>query len=209
MKEFATEYRQLDNNDLLQLWVERSQLADEANEVLREEISRRGIWRETELAVDRRADPFCHAGRLHRWIRAIRKSMRVSRPLVVVVAVTAQSVIAIAVLFVWLAFAFWGAGLASILVAIILLGVPLYFSIRAAKGLWCGTTAGWWTALVFDLSMGVAVVAWSWFNNSMNFQNIVESVLFLLPCVLLVWPTVRRFYDIPHKFTTLLSGPLE
>jgi hypothetical protein len=208
MKEFATDYRQLNNDDLLQLWVERSQLVDEAKEALREEIRRRGIGREAELAVDRRAEPFCRTGLpLRRWIYAIVDSMQAKRPFVVAVAATAQSVIAIAVLFAWLEFAFWGAGLGSILVATVLLGVPLFFSIRAAKGLWRGTTAGWWTAVVFDL-VGVAVAAWSLHNN-MDFQNIVESVLFLLPCVLLLLPTVRRFYDIPHKPTTLLSGPLE
>ena len=36
MKEFATDYRQLSNDDLLQLWVERSQLVDEAKEALSE-----------------------------------------------------------------------------------------------------------------------------------------------------------------------------
>ena len=56
MKEFATDYRQLNNDDLLQLWVERSQLVGEAKEALREEIRTRGIGREAELAVDRRAD---------------------------------------------------------------------------------------------------------------------------------------------------------
>ena len=204
MKGFASDYRQLDNDDLLQLWVERSQLMDEASETLREEISRRGIQREAELAVDRRAEPFCRNGRFRSWIHAISESMQVSRPLVVAVAATAQSVIAIGVVLAWLAFASWGVGLGSILVATAVVGVPLYFSIRAAKGLWCGTTAGWWTALVFDLTMVVAIVAGSWHNNSMSFQNIVGIVLFLLPCVLLLLPTVRRFYDIPHKPTTLL-----
>ncbi len=210
MKEFETDYRHLNNDDLLQLWVERSQLVGEAKEALREEIRRRGIGREAELAVDRRAEPFCRTGLpLRRWIYAIADSMQAKRPLVVAVAATAQSVIAIAVLFAWLAFAFWGAGLGSILVATVFLGAPLFFSIRAAKGLWRGTTAGWWTAMVFDLTVGVGVVAWSWRNNNMDFQNIVESVLFLFPCVLLLLPTVRRFYDIPHKPTTLPSGPLE
>jgi cation transport ATPase len=209
MKEFATDYRQLNNDDLLQLWVERAQLVDEAKEALREEIRRRGIEREAELAVDRRAEPFSRTGLpLRRWIYAIADSMQAKRPLVVAVAATAQSVIAIAVLFVWLAFAFWGAGFGSILVATALLGWPLFFSIRAAKGLWRGTAAGWWTAVVFDLTVGVAVAAWSLLNN-MDFHDIVESVLFLVLCVLLLLPTVRRFYGIPHKPTTLLSGPLE
>ena len=68
MKGFATDYRQLSNDDLLQLWVERSQLVDEAKEALREEIRRRGIEREAELAVHRRTEPFSGAGLpLRRW----------------------------------------------------------------------------------------------------------------------------------------------
>ncbi len=204
MKECASDYHQLGNDDLLQLWMERSQLMDEASEALREEISRRGIQREAELAVDRRAESFCRNRRFRSWIHAIRESMGISRPLVVALAATAQSVIAIGVVLAWLAFASWGAGLGSILVATAVVGVPLYFSIRAAKELWRGTTAGWWTALVFDLTMGVAIMAASWHNNSMSLQNIVGIVPFLLPCVLLLLPTVRRFYDIPHKPTTLL-----
>jgi hypothetical protein len=57
MNQFATDYRQLDNDELLQLWVERSQLGGEAKEALREEIRRRGIAKEAEVAVDRRAEP--------------------------------------------------------------------------------------------------------------------------------------------------------
>ena len=209
MKEFATDYRQLNNDDLLQLWVERSQLVDEAKEALREEIRRRGIEREVELAVDRRAEPFSGTGLpLRWWIHAIRNVLQAKRPLVVAAAATAQSVIAIAVMFVWLAFAFWGVGFGSILVATAFLGVPLFFSIRAAKGLWHGTAAGWWTALVFDLTVGVAVAAWSLVNNT-DFHDIVGSLLFLALCVLLLLPNVRRFYGISRKPTTLLSGPLE
>jgi cation transport ATPase len=209
MKEFATDYRQLNNDDLLQLWVERPQLVDEAKEALREEIRRRGIEREAEVAVDRRAEPFSGTSLpLHRWIHAIRNVLQAKRPLVVAVAATAQSVIAIGVMFVWLAFAFWGVGFSSILLATAFFGVPLFFAIRAAKGLWHGTAAGWWTALVFDLTVGVAVAAWSLVNN-MDFHDIVESVLFLALCVLLLLPTVRRFYGVPHKPTTLLSSPLD
>jgi hypothetical protein len=57
MSQFATDYRHLDDDELLQLWVERFQLVDEARAALREEISRRGIKKEAEVAVDRRAEP--------------------------------------------------------------------------------------------------------------------------------------------------------
>jgi hypothetical protein len=57
MEQFATDYRQLNDDELLQLWVERSQLVSEAKEALREEIRRRGITKEAEVAFDRRAEP--------------------------------------------------------------------------------------------------------------------------------------------------------
>ena len=57
MTQFATEYHQLDNDELLQLWVERGQLTAEAKEALREEVRRRGIANEADVAVDRRAEP--------------------------------------------------------------------------------------------------------------------------------------------------------
>jgi hypothetical protein len=54
---------------------------------------------------------------------------------------------------------------------------------------------------------------WRWrrgvWSTTRTSHDIVESVLFFALCVLLLLPTVRRFYGIPHKPTTLLSGPLE
>lgn len=56
MTHFATEYQQLSDDELLQLWVERGQLSGDAKEALREEIRRRGIAKEADVAVDRRAE---------------------------------------------------------------------------------------------------------------------------------------------------------
>lgn len=56
MREFATEYHELSDDELLQLWVERIQLNGEALETLREEIRKRGIGYEAEVAIDRRAE---------------------------------------------------------------------------------------------------------------------------------------------------------
>ena len=57
MTQFATEYHQLSDDELLQLWVERGQLTGDAKEALRGEIRRRGIANEADVAVDRRAEP--------------------------------------------------------------------------------------------------------------------------------------------------------
>ena len=51
------DYRQLDNDELPQLWVERFQPVGEAKVALQEEISRRGIRKEAEGALDRRVEP--------------------------------------------------------------------------------------------------------------------------------------------------------
>jgi hypothetical protein len=57
MTQFATDYHQLSDDELLQLWVERTQLTGNAKEALRQEIRRRGIADEAEVAVDQRVEP--------------------------------------------------------------------------------------------------------------------------------------------------------
>lgn len=55
--EFALEYQALTDDELLQLWVERSQLTAEAKEALQTEIRKRNLAAEAEHAIDRRALP--------------------------------------------------------------------------------------------------------------------------------------------------------
>jgi hypothetical protein len=55
--DFATEYQQNSDDELLQLWVERSQLFPEARAALGEEIRKRRLGDEAKHATDRRAEP--------------------------------------------------------------------------------------------------------------------------------------------------------
>lgn len=55
--DFAAEYQHQSDDQLLQLWVERSQLFPEARAALGEEIRKRKLAKEAEHATDRRAEP--------------------------------------------------------------------------------------------------------------------------------------------------------
>jgi hypothetical protein len=54
--DFSAEYRSLADQDLLQLWVERSELLPEAEVALQNEIARRGLTRKTATAKDIRVE---------------------------------------------------------------------------------------------------------------------------------------------------------
>jgi hypothetical protein len=53
---FASEYQQHSDDELLQLWVERAQLLPEARTALGDEIRKRELGRQAEHATDRRAE---------------------------------------------------------------------------------------------------------------------------------------------------------
>jgi len=52
MNDFSDEYHHRSDEELLQLWVERSQLASEARRALQSEIHKRSLTREAESATD-------------------------------------------------------------------------------------------------------------------------------------------------------------
>jgi hypothetical protein len=124
----------------------------------------------------------------------------------VTLAAAWQTVVAAVNLVVWMAWALWGVFPFSLLFASVLWGIPLAVSAIAAGGLWRGSTSCWWLALVFDL-LGLAFCSWqcSW-QRQVDVQDTTGVVLFLVPIVLLLLPDVRRFFDIPHKPTGLLSA---
>lgn len=57
MNDFSSEYRCRSDEELLQLWVERSQLTPEARGALGDEIRKRVLTREAESATDAWAEP--------------------------------------------------------------------------------------------------------------------------------------------------------
>lgn len=57
MNDFADEYRHKSDEQLLQLWVERSQLSSEAKHALQNEIQKRSLTRYAESATDAWATP--------------------------------------------------------------------------------------------------------------------------------------------------------
>jgi hypothetical protein len=57
MNDFSDEYRHRSNEELLQLWAERSQLASEAKRALQTEIHNRSLTSESERATDVWAKP--------------------------------------------------------------------------------------------------------------------------------------------------------
>src|SRR5579864_655766 len=57
MNDFSSEYRCRSDEELLQLWVERSQLTPEARGALGDEIRKRALTREAESATDAWAEP--------------------------------------------------------------------------------------------------------------------------------------------------------
>lgn len=57
MIDFAAEYHLLSDDELLQIWVERTHLTSEAKHALQDEIRRRNLTKETEHAVDAYANP--------------------------------------------------------------------------------------------------------------------------------------------------------
>jgi hypothetical protein len=90
-----------------------------------------------------------------------------------------------------------------LLLATVFWGLPLCISVVIAIGLWRGSTPSWWTALLFDL-LGLVFFSWQGIPDS-SFQNTVGIVLFAVPTVMLLLPSVRRFYDVPHKPIQLLE----
>jgi len=132
--------------------------------------------------------------------------MQNSRPELVTVVAAWQSLIAAVFLYFWLAVALLGSSiLLSVLLSTAFWGIPLIVSFLAAKGLWRGTSAGWWIAVVFDLT-GLAVAVRSVISDHVNFQNALEFALFFVPLLLLPLPGIRRFCDVPHKPTNLFSS---
>jgi hypothetical protein len=54
--DFSAEYQSRTDEDLLQLWVERSELRPEAEVALQNEIARRGLVRRAAAAKDRKVE---------------------------------------------------------------------------------------------------------------------------------------------------------
>jgi hypothetical protein len=130
-------------------------------------------------------------------IPCLEQTMRSHRPFIATVAALSQSLVASGIVFVWLAFAFWGTSrLFALLFASVYWGLPLVVSVLAAKGLWRGEKAGWWTAVLFNLA-GLAVG--SWLEVFPPRWKAVVVIVFLIPSVLLLLPPVRRFYGIPAQ----------
>jgi uncharacterized protein YaeQ len=57
MDDFAGEYQHRSDEELLQLWVERSQLVEEARHALKNEIHKRALFTKAECATDVWAEP--------------------------------------------------------------------------------------------------------------------------------------------------------
>jgi len=77
------------------------------------------------------------------------------------------------------------------------LGAPALFLTAALWGLWRNKHWGWWLALVTDVVI-VATLGYSMIGqNSSDLTEPVWTLCFVVCAILLLLPTVRRFYWAP------------
>jgi len=107
-------------------------------------------------------------------------------PIFVIIAASAQTLVAVTCFSVWGAFACWGVFPNSLILSSIMFGPFLFVSMVSAVGLWRGKTYGWFTGVFGDgaVCLMLFFVAHPWY-----FSTIPLAVI-----ALLFISKVRRFF---------------